>query len=175
MLRLKGIIYLALSLAIMWHEYGTPLTGNEWTPKIEAWASTDPVLEQVVNVFIGFSYIVVLVYFLKGLNFTFISGHVTKEEYNQTPFGLMRWNLGAIFRVGSYGSKSNTSENSVENMKRYRDSKFSNMSNDEMANDFRKTAWLDGLNSGSKARDYVNSKLSAMDNESGYKWLKGDK
>lgn len=165
---------------IMWHEFGTPLSGNEWIPQIEKWGEQDPTRDFLATVFLLFGCITVLVYFLKGLNFTFLSGHLTREEYAQTPFGNLRWNLGSVFRISSYGSKSDPNRSSIENIKRYRDSKFSNMSNDQKAEEYKKTSWLDGLSSNdshqaSKAKDYINSKLSSMDNEAGYKWLKNEK
>jgi len=178
MLRLKGIIYLALSSLLIWHEFGTPKSGNEWIPQIEKWASTNPTLDFFVTILLLVCGIVVLLYFFKGLSFTFIMGGLTKEEYARTPWAKITFS-GSISShlANSSGSGKN---NNIEKAKKYRDSKFSTMSNEEMANDYRKTAWIDSLDSNStknasKAKKYINSKLSTMDNETSYKWLKGEK
>ena len=66
MLRLKGIIYLALSSLLIWHEFGTPKSGNEWIPQIEKWASTNSTLDFFVTILLLVCGIVVLLYFFKG-------------------------------------------------------------------------------------------------------------
>lgn len=176
MLRLRGIIYLALSSFVIWHEFGEK-TGNEWLPKVEKWASSNPYLDIFATIFLVIIGIIVIVYFFKGLNLTFISGGLTKEEYKRTPFGNVIWGGGSIASYNAELSSDSNKNGNIENIKKYRDAKFSTMTNEEKANDYKQTAWIDGLDSNntknaSKAKEYINSKLSTMDNETAYKWIK---
>jgi len=174
MLRLKGIIYLLLSSYLIWHEFGDK-TGNEWIPQFNQWVSTNSTLSSMVDILLLLAEFVVILYWFKGLNFTFISGGLTMEEYRKTPFGNITFKGRFLSHLAnSSGSREN---NNIEKAKVFRDSKFSTLTKEQMANEYRKTAWLDGLESNhyknaSDARSYINSKLSTMDNETSYRWLK---
>lgn len=67
----------------------------------------------------------------------------------------------------------------ISNFKNYRDSKLGIMSNENAKNEYMKTAWVDSLDNGGKntkaTKEYINSRLSSMSNETGYKYLKGEK
>lgn len=175
MLRLRGIIYLALSSWIIWHEYGTPLSGNEWTPKLEKWAATMPNWESAILLGMTAAYIIVMVYWFKGLSLTFIMGSLSSEEYRQTPWGNVNWRIRWSDLLG--GSGSGESLDNIDRVLRYRESKFQNMSNDVRAEEYKKTAWLDSYASSDlpnmrKTVKYINSKMQNMSNETAYKWVK---
>lgn len=76
---------------------------------------------------------------------------------------------------GSGGNRAN-----LERVKNYRDSKMTFMTNEAAANEYKQTAWLDGMDSYSgknaeRAKDYLNSKLQFKDNESALNYIKGKK
>ena len=69
--------------------------------------------------------------------------------------------------------------NNIERIKRYRDDKLSMMDNETASKEYRKTMWIDGVDSSSgknttRAKNYIDSKLGVMDNESAYKYIKGE-
>jgi hypothetical protein len=62
-------------------------------------------------------------------------------------------------------------------MKGYRNGILGTMGNQEGAEEYAKTAWVDGLtNSNDRnlkdVRGYINGNLGAMGNQEGYEWLK---
>jgi hypothetical protein len=86
------------------------------------------------------------------------------------------WNLIKMGR-GGYNNDSLSGQN-IENLKRYRNAKMSTMSNSAAAEEYRKTAWIDGLSGVAGyqtkiTRNYINAKLGNMSNENGVKWAKG--
>lgn len=176
MLRLKGIVYLIISSCLIWHEF----SGNDkgkWIPQIVNWGSTNQYLDILVTVFLIIVNITVLVYWFKGLSLTFLMGNLTEEQYKETAWGNVIWWSKKKWYEYDYNTSSNNS--SIDKAKRYRESKFANMSNETKAKEYAKTAWIDGLDSNQgknveSAKRYIDSKLSAMDNEAGYKWLKNE-
>jgi hypothetical protein len=178
MLRLRGIIYLVITSFFIWHEFGDK-TGNEWMPKIEDWASQNPTLNAVISVALFIFWVVIIIYWVKGLNLTFISGGLTEEQYAETPLGNVVWGGRSFASYNSELSNSGSKSN-IDRLKEYRESKMSTMTKEQRADEYRRTALIDGLESNSTknangAREYINSKLSAMDNETAYKWLKNQK
>lgn len=175
MLRVRGIVYLGLSSLVIWHEFGDK-TGREWIPQLEKYSETLGTIGYcLVQLLIFAIMVIAILYFFKGLNFTFISGDLSVAQYRKTPFGNIIWGRGSIssYLSGSSGASK------IDRLKQYRDSKFETMTMEQKANEYRKTAWIDGLDSNTtpnanRARDYINSKLTCMDNETAYKWLKNE-
>ena len=177
MLRLRGVIYLVLSSYIIWHEFGAR-DGSEWIPMLTKWAEHSEILSTFVSLLTFVVMLAAIVYWAKGINFVFISGNLTREEYKKTPFGAPMTFSTNIYECWAEDSRSRGNSN-IDRVKEYRDSKFSTMSNETRAEEYRKTAWIDGLESNktknaSRAREYINAKMTNMDNESAYKWLKGE-
>lgn len=171
---LKGILYLGVSLSVTFHEFGTNSLGADvrWRDSIEKWAETQSGFVSGLMSFLVFVVICAsVVYLAKGF-FFLTTAHIEKVPALEVP-------LKEMFSKPCSDSNSTVTSN-IEKMKAYRDAKFSTMMNEEMSSDYRKTAWIDGLDSNNtknamKAKEYINSKLSVMDNETSYKWLKGEK
>jgi len=168
MLRLKGIVYLTLTSILIWSDFY-----EVWLKQVAAWASTNYYLDLFTTLALIIVQLTVIVYWFKGLSITFFTLFMSEEAYRQTPFGRKAtWNWDSAMSH-CFGSSSDN----VDKIKNYRDAKFSSMTNDEAADTYKKTAWVDGLdnNSGNntvKTREYINAKLSTMDNDSALKWLK---
>jgi len=178
MLRLRGIIYLAITSFFIWHEFGDK-SGKEWMPQVKEWASQNSTLDAFISVVLFVFWGVMILYWFKGLNLTFISGRLTKEEYEETPFGNVIWGGESFASYNAQLSNSGKGTN-IDRLKEYREAKMSTMTKEQRADEYRKTAWIDGLDSNNSkdtnsAKDYINSKLSTMDNETAYKWLKNQK
>lgn len=182
---IKGIIYLVVSCWFIWHEH----SGREidtWGYEVTKWADAQgSEVSTIILLFLLVINISAFVYLLKGASFVFFMGGFNEEEYKKTGWSDASVDWKSFFSLQSWAeAKENVDINAqnanIEKMKIYRDSKFSNMGNETMASEYRDTAWLDSLGNNkapnaSKARGYIDSKLSIMDNESGYQWLKGEK
>jgi hypothetical protein len=85
------------------------------------------------------------------------------------------WNL-----LGMSGfSKNSKVNNSIENIKYYRNVKMNRMPNEDAADLYRKTSWIDNVENSQNesvknTKHYINAKLGRMSNEDGLKWLKGE-
>ena len=182
MLRLKGIIYLVISSWIIWHEHGTPKSGNEWTPQIISFAETHPIIEPYIMVIMVLAYIAILVFWIKGVSLTFLMGALSEEDYAKSPWSRVNWKINLRDAFYSSGNNSNQGYSQIERMIKYRESVFQNMSNEVRAEEYKKSAWLDsyaGMDGSNKnvqgTVKYINSKLANMSNETAYKWIKNQK
>lgn len=172
MLRLKGLIYLALTSMLIWHEYSGSHF-DTWSYQLETWASTNKNLDMLVTIFLIVAGLFVIKFWFKGLSITCFTLFYGEEAYKQSPFGrkaIWNWSSATAHAFGS-----NSSDN-VDKIKNYRNAKFSSMTNDEAADTYKKTAWVDSLGSTgkntAKTRNYINAKLTTMDNDSALKWMK---
>lgn len=112
-----------------------------------------------------FSALIGIFIFIKGCHLLWTSSF---QEF------LIIWIAGS----GCENYKNNHSN--LQRVKEYRDSKMTFITNEAAANEYRQTAWLDGMDSYSgrnveRAKDYLNSKLQFKDNESALNYIKGKK
>jgi hypothetical protein len=168
---LKGVLYSGLSLYYMFHEFGTNWLGSnaKWNDLATSWAQSNGDVALAIVPFLFFVLnIASLIYFIKGLYFL-RTMHVEKLSTFEMP-------LSELFRTPSCDTEDSEYSN-IDKIKKYRDSKMTTMTNEQAAEEYKKTAWLDGLTSDSgkntqSVKRYVNSSLAAKSNEQGYQWLK---
>jgi len=187
MIKLKGIFHLTWTCYCIWHEFSDiTLDRDKWIPKVTDFGNAHPILEMPITLFFIFSGIFVFYFFFKGLGYTFYLGNMSQEGFDESAWGqpkdwsiLNPFNWYRILFKESYSSNDSDTSN-IDRVKAYRESKLSTMSNEKAASEYKKTAWIDGLDANpgsnvSSAKKYINSKLSTMSNETAYQWLKSRK
>jgi len=75
------------------------------------------------------------------------------------------------------GSSVSSGYQNIRRVLEYRNGLMQNMSNAQAAEEYRKTAWLEGMmtTGGSNMKrtaEYINGNLASMSNQAGYDWLK---
>jgi hypothetical protein len=137
---LKGLIYTGLSLFVIFHEFGTNFLGakEKWMPMISHWAENQSTFVYGLTKFLMFVAIVAaLVYLVKGIYFL-CTMHIQKNGVFEVPLSVM-------FSKPVSGFEGQG--NGIDRMKQYRNAKMSTMTNAEGAEEYKKTAWVDGLTS----------------------------
>ncbi len=170
---LKGILFTGLSIFVIFHEYGTNYLGSNhrWREAILDWGETQTgFVSNLTSIAVFLMAFLSLIYLCKGVYYL-CTCHLES-------FSPLDTSLAEKLRKPCSGYDG--SESNIDKIIKYRDAKFSAMTNEQMVKDYKATAWLDSLKSNNtpnagKAREYINSKLSAMDNETAYKWLKNHK
>ena len=175
---LKGLVYLGVSGWLICHEFGTNELGSthKWIPQLEKYASAQGWLfENAILLFVFALMVIPAIYVLKGAYFILTCNHEEADKVYGKPLA----NFWSGLRFGR-SSSDDGGEDNIDRLKKYRASKMSVMNNEQSVNEYRQTAWLDGMtnNGGRNAQNtkrYINSKLSTMSNEQAYNWIKNGK
>ena len=157
---IKAVLYTGLSLTYCFM-FGT------MKEALLHWMNTSDISLGWMNVFYIFG-IVPILFFVKGM-FFFCTLHVKKHPVYENG-----WKFHLTTGAPIDGATPNSN---IDRISKYRDSLLSSKTNSDGADEYMKTAWIDGLksNRGKRTNDvtnYIDSKLASMDNSTGYKWLK---
>ncbi len=172
---LKAIIYSGVAIFIIIHDHGTSshdIGANVWGEQLEFWADSIPGNWGVLASILVLIYLILpLILLVKGYYY-FTSAHI-----EEGPLDKLDWS-GASFSDLNKPSDGDTAN--IEKVMEYRNSKMYAMDNKMAAEEFKSTAWVDGLFADKSAnttrvRNYVNSELAARTNEQGYQWLKNNR
>jgi hypothetical protein len=167
---LKAVAYSGASVFIIFHEFGTNSLGADvrWRDTLSRWGeSQSAFIEGLVSFLIFVVMVAALVYLVKGFYY-FCSLNVEKNPVFEN-------SLKTKFSKPCSGLDGNSSN--IERMKQYRDAKLSIMENSLAAEEYKKTAWVDGLTmDGGKhtqtTKRFIDASLAAKTFEEGYLWLR---
>jgi hypothetical protein len=169
---LKAVIYFGLGVFIIIHDNGPRAYDSDhtvWSKQLEVWADSIPgIWGFLASILVLVFHLLPLILLVKGYYY------FKTLEFEEGPFDKDLWVGGGTYE--SKDSKGKSTDN-IEKILEYRNSKMYAMDNKMAAEEFKSTAWVDGLFAGNsenttRVRNYVNSELAARTNEQGYQWLK---
>lgn len=170
---LKAVIYFGLGVFLIIHDNGPRAYDTDhtvWSKHLEVWADSIPgTWGFLASILVLAFHLLPLILLVKGYYY------FKTLEFEEGPFDKDVWS-GKWEWDSSSSSKGGDTDN-IKKVLEYRNSKMYAMDNKMAAEEFKSTAWVDGLFAGNsenttRVRNYVNSELGARTNEQGYQWLK---
>ena len=168
---LKGIIYIGVTLAIMFN-FKVLESGFEDFLMAGGYSEMWMGILYMVG-FLSFAFLIVGAYF-------FLTCHLDRNPVFENPWSEVLSGRGvSVTKVQGGGSAGIGSLSNIHNICNYRDSVLSTKNQKDGASEYMKTAWIDGVVNQSGANTnsvlrYIDSNLSTMSNENGYEWLKNN-